>query len=255
MDKIYLITNLISSAENLPHRDQKALDALRRRAEMIIRNIFGSDSKYLKDLNKIDFFPLFYPSSGEDKSKSWDFGKDRLLNLLNTILEEYKLFGIGENSSRITKDRDRISKRIFVVHGHDEAIKQTVARVLEKLGLEPIILLEKPNEGKTLIEKFETHSDVGFAVVLLTPDDRGASNNDIANLRPRARQNVILELGYFIGKLGRNRVCVLYGEGVDIPSDIHGVLYVPIDKQGAWIMQIAKEIKQSGIEVDLNKAI
>jgi hypothetical protein len=108
----------------------------------------------------------------------------------------------------------------------------TVAGFLERLGLESVILHEKPNEGQTVIEKIEAHSDVGFAVVLLTPDDVGAAKADAARLQTRARQNVVLELGYFVGKLKRSRVCALYTSGVQIPSDFSGILYVELDQKG-----------------------
>jgi predicted nucleotide-binding protein len=146
-------------------------------------------------------------------------------------------------------------KKVFIVHGHDEGAKQSVARFLEKLRVEAIILHELPNVGRTIIEKFESHSDdVGFAVVLLTPDDKGGSA-DSNTLVPRARQNVILELGYFMGKLGRNRVCALYRDQVEIPSDYVGVAYIALDPAGAWQLQLAKELKHADIDVDLNRAI
>jgi predicted nucleotide-binding protein len=145
------------------------------------------------------------------------------------------------------------SRRVFVVHGRDEAIKEQVARFLEKLDLEAVILHEQPNKGRTLIEKFEAHSDVSFAVVLLTPDDIGGLASEQEKRAKRARQNVILELGYFIGKLGRHRVCALYVDGVELPSDIHGVLYVPYDAGGGWRLKVATEITAAGINVDLNK--
>src|SRR5258708_5035789 len=147
------------------------------------------------------------------------------------------------------------TQKIFLVHGHNEEAKQTVARYLEKLGLEVIILHELPSRSKTIIEKVEAHSDVGFAVVLLTPDDLGKSKRQKAALKNRARQNVILELGYFIGKLGRERVCALYIKGVELPSDFSGVLYVTYDKGGSWRSQLAKEIGAAGIGVDLKKAL
>ena len=130
---------------------------------------------------------------------------------------------------------------------------ETVARFLEKLRLDPIILHEQPSMGRTVIEKFEAHADVGFAVVLLTPDDMGglASGGEV---KPRARQNVILELGYFIGSLGRAKVCALYVEGVEIPSDIHGVLYVSYDAAGGWRLKLASEIRAAGLPVDMNLA-
>ena len=142
------------------------------------------------------------------------------------------------------------NNKVFVVHGHDNQAKSEVARVLQKLKLEPIILHEQANQGKTIIEKFEAHSDVGFAVVLLTPDDLGGTTEN--DLKKRARQNVVLELGYFIGKLGRGRVCPLYKSEVELPSDLSGVVYVPMDGHDAWQMKLAKELKAAGFTVDLN---
>jgi predicted nucleotide-binding protein len=143
------------------------------------------------------------------------------------------------------------NRQVFLVHGHDEVMKQTVARYLEKLDLDPIILHEKPDKGRTIIQKFEDHADVAFAIVLLTPDDlgrlRGADQGEL-----RARQNVILELGYFIGRLGRDRVCALKGGGVIEPSDLHGVLYVPFDDYGAWKLLLARELRAAQIDIDLN---
>lgn len=144
---------------------------------------------------------------------------------------------------------------IFIVHGHDASAKQAVARFIEKLGLKAIILHEQPNAGRTIIEKFEGYANVGFAVILITPDDVGATKDKKDQLQPRARQNVVFELGFFVGKLGRNRVCALHKEGVEIPSDYTGVLYVPMDEGGGWQLKLAKEIKAAGIPIDLNKAM
>ncbi len=117
-----------------------------------------------------------------------------------------------------------------------------------------MILHEQPNRGQTIIEKFEQHSDVGFAVVLLTPDDIGAAVQAPDKTKKRVRQNVILELGYFIGKLGRKRVCSLYVEGVELPSDIHGVLYISYDRNGKWRSKLAKEIQAAGIKADFSES-
>jgi predicted nucleotide-binding protein len=143
---------------------------------------------------------------------------------------------------------------IFIVHGHNTAVQQSVARTIEKLGLNPIILHEKPNEGKTIIEKFETHSNVGFAIILLTDDDEGKAKTEI-DLKKRARQNVVLELGYFIGKLSRSKVLPLYSDGVELPSDIHGLLYTPLDKAENWKFAIVRELKAAGYSVDANKLL
>jgi predicted nucleotide-binding protein len=149
------------------------------------------------------------------------------------------------------------SGRVFLVHGHNESIRETVARFLEKLKLTPVILHEQPNKGRTIIEKFIDYSDVAFAVVLLTADDRGAATTVVNEqlLTPRARQNVILELGFFLGKLGREQVCSLYEDGVEIPSDYQGVLFLKLDKDGAWRLRLAKELKEAGLPIDLNDAI
>jgi predicted nucleotide-binding protein len=147
------------------------------------------------------------------------------------------------------------STKVFVVHGHDDGVKQTVARFLEKLGLTPVILHEQPNNGLTIIEKFEAYAGVAFAVVLLTPDDLGGPADwPREKQTPRARQNVVLELGYFLGKLGRKRVCALYKDGTEIPSDFQGVVYVPMDGAGAWRLVLGRELKQVIPAVDLNNA-
>jgi predicted nucleotide-binding protein len=144
---------------------------------------------------------------------------------------------------------------VFLVHGHDGQLKETVARFLERLGLRVTILHEQPDRGRTIVEKFEHHADVSFAVVLLTADDIGGSKAHPENLKSRARQNVVLELGYFLGLLGRSRVCALRDDGVELPSDLDGVLYVPIDPGGAWRLRLAGEIKACGINIDLNRAM
>jgi predicted nucleotide-binding protein len=174
--------------------------------------------------------------------------------VLTSTLTELELMGAepAANEGAVTVKSD--SRNVFLVHGHNDGATASVARFLEKLSLHPIILHEQPNMGRTVIEKFEAHADVGFAVVLLTPDDLGGLAASPEALKPRARQNVILELGYFIGRLGRARVCALYIDGVEIPSDIHGVLYVPYDGENSWRIKLASEIRAVGIAVDLNLA-
>jgi predicted nucleotide-binding protein len=147
------------------------------------------------------------------------------------------------------------TRRVFLVHGHDENAREAVARFLEKLQLECVILHEQPNKGRTIIEKFEDYSDVAFAVVLLTPDDRGgASSGTFESQKSRARQNVLLELGFFLGALGRSRVCALYIERVEIPSDYSGVLFVSLDDNGAWRMVLLRELIAAGLDIDANRA-
>ncbi len=140
---------------------------------------------------------------------------------------------------------------IFIVHGHNEEIKESVARLIEKTKLKPIILNEQSNEGLTIIEKFEKHSNVSFAIILLTFDDDGKSKSS-DKYNKRARQNVILELGYFIAKLGRKNILTLYENEVELPSDISGVLYTKIDESNNWKFRIVKELKTAGFNVDAN---
>jgi|ERR1039457_6281543 predicted nucleotide-binding protein len=148
-------------------------------------------------------------------------------------------------------ERQELSRKVFIVHGHDDGAREAVARFLERLGLQPVILHEQANRGKTVIEKFEMHRDVGFAVVLMTPDDEGCEKGGTP--RPRARQNVVLELGYFVGVLGRDRVCALRRGDVEIPSDFTGVVYVHFDDGGGWRQALAKELEAAGYEIDWNK--
>jgi predicted nucleotide-binding protein len=146
------------------------------------------------------------------------------------------------------------ASKVFVVHGHNDALKNAAARLVFKLGLEPVILHELPNRGRTLIEKFVDHSDVAFALILLTCDDRGGSaSTPPEQYSYRARQNVIMELGYFLAQLGRHRVAAIFEDGVEIPSDYKGVVFIPYDAAGRWEFDAAKEMKAGGIRVDLNK--
>ena len=133
---------------------------------------------------------------------------------------------VSLKSSNATKSNT--SDKVFIVHGRDNEVKETVARFIEKLNLNPIILHEQPNGGKTIIEKFEDYSDVGFAIILMTPDDKGCLVGKEDAIKERARQNVIFEHGYFIGKLGRERVVALVKGDLELPSDISGVLYLGI---------------------------
>jgi predicted nucleotide-binding protein len=146
-----------------------------------------------------------------------------------------------------------MGSKIFIVHGHDSAVKLQVAEFLQRItGERPIILHEMAASGsRTVIEKFEDYaSEAGFAVVLLTADDVGSAKG-AAKLNDRARQNVVLELGFFFGKLGRSRVVALYEDGVELPSDISGVLYIPLT--GNWHTELAKELRAAGITIDPGK--
>lgn len=151
------------------------------------------------------------------------------------------------------QDKSSISNKIFIVHGYDSAIKEATARTLTKLGLEPIILHEQADGGRTIIEKFEENSsEVGFAVILLTADDDGKAKKE-TSYKSRARQNVVFEMGYFVGRLGRNRVFLLLAEGVEKPGDLDGIVYTPIDVHDGWKLKLVKELKACGYNVSADK--
>ncbi|WP_230471358.1 TIR domain-containing protein [Hymenobacter jejuensis] len=143
------------------------------------------------------------------------------------------------------------NRSIFIVHGHNNAVKNEVARFVEQLDLQPIILHEQASEGKTIIEKIERYSRVQYAIILLTADDQGKALAE-KKTRPRARQNVVLELGYFAGILGRGNVCCLVDNSqLELPSDISGVVYIPLG--GNWKVDLLKELLHAGFAIDTNR--
>lgn len=135
---------------------------------------------------------------------------------------------------------------VFLVHGRDTARLSEVAESLREWGLETTVLHEQPNEGRTIIEKFERYAEqAGFAVAILTGDDVGHPRDFTAG-SPRARQNVVFETGFFLGALGRARVAVLYEDGVEKPSDIDGLVYIRLDDRGTWKSELVRELEAAG---------
>ena len=183
-----------------------------------------------------------------------------LKKLLNKMIA-YQAMNCPKNTTAdsliSTKNKRAIPKnnnKVFIVHGHDDLAKETVARSLEKMGFEAIILHEQPDEGKTVIEKIEANSDVAYAVVLYTECDLGRDKTlPESENQNRARQNVVFEHGYLTAKLGRDHVCPLVKGKVETPGDISGVVYTPMDDNKAWEMKLYKNMKAVGINVDLNK--
>jgi len=177
---------------------------------------------------------------------------DDRIEYLDTLYEKSDLINFSVKKNSLTKIK--INKnQVFIVHGHDEEAKTKTARFVEKLGFEAIVLHEKASESKTIIEKIEKYSNVGFGIVLYTPCDIGGKQSKEPQLKQRARQNVVFEHGFLIGKIGRSNVCALVKGEVEIPNDISGVVYVQMDNSDAWRYSIANEMKAAGYEVDLNK--
>ena len=178
-----------------------------------------------------------------------------ILDVTKQLLDEVKEIS-DSGSLKIKSNEVKLDKtKVFIVHGHDNEAKIEIARFIEKLGFEAVILHEQVNEGMTIIEKIDKYSNVGFAIVLYTPCDVGYSKENSELKKFRARQNVVFEHGYLISKIGRNNVCALVKEEVEIPNDISGIVYVTMDKHYGWKLPLAKEMKSSGYDVDFNLVV
>ncbi len=193
--------------------------------------------------------------------------------LKNGISERYQIIQVNQSQNLINidikkiinrdtekareiekKDENIMANKVFIVHGHDDAAKQEMARTLEKSGFEAIILHEQASVGMTIIEKIESYTDVDYAVVLYTECDLGRDKTKKADDEKfRTRQNVVFEHGYLMAKLGRNHVTALVKGNVETPGDITGVVYTNMDSAGAWKFELAKNMQAVGINVDLNK--
>ena len=233
----------------------------RRNAEVAIANAFERESSHVTDFKEIRYSLSMFTSGTPDSELQMAYvrGLDSAASMLESMLEEIEEY--WEEDEQSPRDSDsgvkppKSTNKVFVIHGHDESARETVARFLEKLELEPIILHEQPNKGRTIIEKFEDYADVRFAVVLLTPDDVGTVKDRAGGLSPRARQNVVFEFGYFIGRLGRERVCALAKGDIEKPSDSDGILYVPLDDNDGWKLRLLGELKAADFDVDANQAL
>ncbi|MDR6394032.1 nucleotide-binding protein [Herbaspirillum seropedicae] len=177
-------------------------------------------------------------------------------NITTEILAEAEAKIADSSTTALTSPKPSpIEKaKVFVVHGRDDLAKVEVARLLEKLNLQPVILHEQSSGNKTIIEKIEAYGNVGFAIVIYSPCDQGGLAGDTST-RYRARQNVVFEHGYFIGRLGRGRVCQLLKGDVETPNDISGVVYTEMDARGRWQVDVAKELRDAGFSIDFNKVL
>lgn len=217
------------------------------------------------------FFEIHLPNYIKDFKQKTERSWPVLRNTTRAkILEDYFIYPTkafinslildGQNNELIIlKSEDKaeqegvqnLMRKAFIVHGHDSAKKFETARFLEKLAFEAVILHEQANGGKTIIEKLEEFTDVGFGIVLYTPDDVGEVIANQTKLRSRARQNVVFEHGLLIGRLGRERVFPLITDhSIELPGDISGMVYM---SDNGWEIQLAKEIKNLGYGIDFNK--
>ena len=253
MNKLEKLEELKAEVHALERGYSTKKDGLLLKVGVIIDSFFEGKKKYHDVLTSTNFYFRGFNSGGNDTSKEqmWNSGKSKLLGLMDTLIYDLEL-SEGLRDKKLMTKSDNL--KVFIVHGHDDGAKNEVARFIERFGLESIILHEQVNLGYTIIEKLEKHTDVGFAVVLYTACDVGGVKSKPDNLKPRARQNVIFEHGLLIGKIGRKNVVALVKEEVEIPNDISGVVYETMDIKGAWKAQLAREMKASGYDIDMNKA-
>lgn len=257
---IALLKEVRQLVEALRYNDYKSGNRLLDRLSMLTKKIFVTDSSYLNQLDQISFNSSFAMSEMPESIliNAYNRGKESLLSILDTMLEDLQLSDIEIERTAVSGSKQNLSDRIFIIHGHNEEMKQSVARTIEQIDLKPVILHEQASKGRTIIEKFTDHSNVSFAIALLSADDFGYSVMDkVENGKFRARQNVILELGFFLGKLGRQKVVALFetNESFEFPSDYDGVIFIPYDKKGKWKFDLIKELKACEYDVDANKIL
>lgn len=187
--------------------------------------------------------------------------RDQQESVLKTIVErlgtlESRITELS-NASRSAPTQTKYTRDVFIVHGHDGELKNELARLLEKLEFNPIILHEQADKGQTIIQKLQYEgSRVGFAFILHTPDDEGRKANSGAELSPRSRQNVVFEHGMFVGRFSHSRVCAIVKHGVEIPSDLSGIVYKTIPAGGSIqsiAYEIIKELRAADYVIDANK--
>lgn len=263
MDKSALLNKLTSIKERLnsevlnAHKEDEDLGENRFKSLLNLIVKLLDDEELRSYAIVIEDALIFTGPYRFDESREEYFERVKI-NRLNAFLESLILdiendeiqFKDNQAPNNKKSKLEKLSRKAFIVHGQDVAAKERTARFLEKLGFQAIILHEQVNSGKTIIEKLEKYTDVGFGIVLYTPDDVGEAKANKDNLRLRARQNVVFEHGLLIGKLGRERAFPLVTDhSIELPNDISGMVYMS-DRN--WEVDLAKEIKALGYTVDLN---
>lgn len=276
-----LATSRDDAKTRLQERIEKGLELKQRRVET--RETFDT---LMNDYSKWDSFNselLKRIFTTEEMAKEYDFwgagmmlmrdpslGEriadvykdiDKKIHRLDSIIERLELIPLEAAVQSLaptpqSSPSQPRTKKVFVVHGRDEIAKTNLEVFLHEVGLEPVVLHRQADEGMTIIEKFEKHSDVGYAFILLTPDEVAylateESKPDAERTKEfRARPNVIFEFGYFVGKLGRSRVCCLYTGTVSLPSDVSGMIYKRYEKSIEEVAySVIKDLKASGYAI------
>jgi predicted nucleotide-binding protein len=222
----------------------------RQKTEVVLRNVVGDANPLYESFRKIHYSPIVWsPDTPRSRfGEAQAAGVRQAIAILNAAKLEVEISG----GTPEPVDRSMTTgHKIFIVHGTNDARKHEVARFLRALtGYEPTILHEQANGGRTIIEKFEDHAaDTAYAVVIASGDDIGRERSKDSD-QPRPRQNVVFELGFFFGSLGRNKVALLYEEGVERPSDTDGIVRISLDEAGGWKAILARELQEAGVGVE-----
>jgi predicted nucleotide-binding protein len=248
--KLALLNEQITAARNGEPEDT---DAWRAKTEVVLRQAVGESDQLVADFRNLRYSPQIWSTGTPDSvfDQARRRGVQRGIALLEAAITKVEIdddLGADQPASADTRPE---RTEIFIVHGHDEGQKEAVARFVQDLtGKKPIILHERVSSSATIIEKLERYAETAsYAIVIATGDDMGRLATDTDD-RPRARQNVILELGYFFGALGRENVALLYETGLDRPSDTNGILHIELDGTRQWRVALANEMEAAGFEVD-----
>ncbi|WP_160168600.1 TIR domain-containing protein, partial [Exiguobacterium artemiae] len=264
--KISLLERQKNEVNAIEYDDDRSskVQIFRSRTKQILKRIFPDSDEYISMLEEISFISILHQLDiHHDPSEDYAFFQDGIKNtetLLNSAISNVQLekeLSEEENKPNVTPQKMILidKTKVFIVHGHDDGLKHEVALFLKHLGIEPIILHEQLDRGQTIFQKFNSHANVGFAIVLYTPCDIGrpAKLNEKGEQyqeKYRARQNVIFEHGFFAAKLGLENAIALKKGDVEIPNDLAGVIYKEYDMAGSWKYQIARELDESGYEID-----
>lgn len=221
-------------------------------SELLKQAFDNPDNEYRKEYDNTGITILM---GDEDVMEDYHKKINKRIAVLDRLIAFLPLLPKAETTNDAPKDSktEMDMSKVFIVHGHDSNTRNEAELLVKQLELEPVVLFKKVNEGDTILEKLLRESkDAAFAIVLYTKCDEGKAVEE-SSLKPRARQNVVFEHGLMCGLLGRKRVVALVEEGVEVPGDLSGVVYIPLDAAKRWQLDVAREMKASGMQVDLNK--
>jgi predicted nucleotide-binding protein len=262
----------VQIAKDLKEQNKASIENFKR-----VENDFeawdSSNDEYLKQaFNKVEneyrssysmskkSFWLEFPKETIER-REWlvlDKKLDKKINKLNSIIAkiefmniEVELKDVEEAASKAVPLRSKQieNKDVFIVHGHDDLALNEIQLYVRELSLNPIVLKNEAGSSETVIEKIEKLSSVMYAIVLYTPCDFGGNNKKADEKRNRARQNVVFENGFLIGRLGRKNVSHVIKGDIEIPGDLNGIVYIKM--QNDWKIQLYRELKMAGVEAIL----